>query len=71
MNAPMTIAREAAEYLPDPKGRLLYVKGCPTCEAEHRAGNDFFPSHFGSGHCRSGSLASGGHRSHCSCGTCF
>lgn len=29
------------------------------------------PSHSGSPSCESGSLASGGHRAHCSCDTCF
>ena len=27
--------------------------------------------HFGSPRCRSGSIASGGHRAHCTCDTCF
>jgi len=39
---------------------------CPTCK---RGGPG--PSHEGSPHCRSGSLASGGHRAHCSCDTCY
>jgi len=29
------------------------------------------PGHIGSMSCRSGSLASGGNRSHCTCDTCF
>lgn len=28
-------------------------------------------SHNGSPRCRSGSIASGGHRAHCTCDTCF
>lgn len=39
---------------------------CPTCA---RGGPG--PSHEGSAHCESGSIASGGHRAHCSCSWCF
>jgi hypothetical protein len=39
---------------------------CSTCK---RGGAG--PSHEGSSMCRSGSIASGGHRAHCSCDTCF
>ena len=58
-------APEALEYHPDPKGRRLYVIGCPTCEAEKEAGNTFFPPHRSSGRCQSG------RRPHCSCSSCF
>ena len=40
---------------------------CKTCQDPER----FKPSHDGSRLCESGSLASGGHRSHCTCDTCF
>ena len=32
---------------------------------------DFKPSHDGMPHCKSGSLASGGTKAHCTCDTCF
>jgi hypothetical protein len=41
---------------------------CKTC-LEIAGG--FGPSHNGSPNCESGSIASGGNRSHCSCDTCF
>jgi hypothetical protein len=31
----------------------------------------FYPGHYGSPNCRSGSLRSGGQKSHCTCDTCF
>lgn len=31
----------------------------------------FGPTHDGSPHCESGSIASGGKRAHCSCDSCF
>jgi len=42
-------------------------KVCRIC-ADPRS---FKPSHDGSKRCESGSIASGGNRSHCSCDTCF
>lgn len=50
----------------------------PTCERcqrevmalEHPA-HAFHPNHAGSRYCQSGSIASGGHRAHCTCDTCF
>jgi len=49
--------------------------GCSTCR-DHLsaidAGKEFFaPSHEGSSSCESGSIASGGRHSHCTCDTCF
>lgn len=41
---------------------------CPTCLAQ---GEHMGPSHNGSQRCESGSIASGGERSHCTCDTCF
>jgi hypothetical protein len=41
---------------------------CPTCCS---IGGGFGPSHDGSRFCQSGSIASGGTRSHCTCGSCF
>jgi hypothetical protein len=45
-----------------------HVPGCPTCDDKPL---DMKPSHCGSKRCESGSIASGGTHSHCSCGTCF
>ncbi len=46
-----------------------YLKGfyCPDCQRQVGSG----PGHDGSSLCLSGSLASGGNRSHCTCNTCF
>ena len=33
--------------------------------------DSMYPSHKGSTWCESGSIASGGHRAHCTCDTCF
>jgi len=41
------------------------------CAACSQIGGGVGPSHEGSPLCRCGSLASGGHRVHCSCDTCF
>lgn len=51
--------------------RFPHPDTCPECAAQHATGDTFAPSHDGSRHCRSGSLASGGKRSHCSCDACF
>lgn len=40
---------------------------CPTCND----GESFKPTHSGSSRCKSGSIASGGNKAHCSCDTCF
>lgn len=42
---------------------------CRSCV--ERATDSFAPSHDGSSRCESGSIASGGTRSHCSCDVCF
>lgn len=42
---------------------------CRLCRAIAEEG--FGPSHNGSKRCESGSIASGGDKSHCSCDTCF
>lgn len=39
--------------------------------AQCKSGNIFQPSHNGSKHCKSGSIASGGTKAHCSCDVCF
>ena len=46
-------------------------KYCPTCKMIKEDHGGFGPSHFGSSSCQSGSLASGGNNSHCSCDMCF
>jgi hypothetical protein len=43
-----------------------WIEGCPQCALEHIG-----PDHTGSQFCKSGSLASGGLRAHCSCSFCF
>jgi hypothetical protein len=40
---------------------------CQRCKVAGGAG----PSHNGSAGCRSGSIAAGGNRAHCSCDTCY
>ena len=42
---------------------------CKTCTAYKDEA--MCPRHDGSANCQSGSIASGGHRSHCTCDTCF
>jgi hypothetical protein len=49
---------------------------CESCEARMIAecgcaDRGMAPSHTGSASCESGSIASGGTNSHCSCDTCF
>ena len=48
----------------DAKSREQY-DNCPTCRLGHG------PDHDGSKSCKSGSIASGGTKEHCSCDTCF
>ena len=43
------------------------VRGCKTCALP----DEPKPSHDGSKSCESGSIASGGTRSHCACDVCF
>ncbi len=45
------------------------LPGCAECEEGKKY--EIFPDHRGSRYCRSGSLASGGDRAHCTCDTCF
>jgi hypothetical protein len=55
----------------------LVAKVDKTLDAAAQDGNDcqacgeFGPSHNGASHCKSGSIASGGTRAHCSCDACF
>lgn len=44
------------------------VWSCNTCRTY---ANQMHPSHAGSSQCESGSLASGGNRTHCTCDACF
>ncbi len=59
----VAVVNQAVEKFATPQ-----VAGCRTCEVYSIFGG---PHHNGSRNCRSGSLASGGTRSHCSCATCF
>ena len=54
-----------AEVRMAPKGE------CRSCDGFRERGESFFPSHQGSPRCQSSSIASGGHRSHCTCDTCW
>lgn len=45
---------------------LQKAGGCPTCQIKGMK-----PDHDGSARCESGSIASGGNKSHCSCDICF
>ena len=42
---------------------------CHECRAA--LSDSMYPRHSGSRNCNSGSIASGGNRSHCTCDTCF
>jgi hypothetical protein len=46
--------------------RIEHAKDCPRC-VKSNGGPDF----AGSPRCKSFSIASGGHRDHCSCDTCY
>ena len=46
--------------------QVVEAECCPSC-----ASNSFGPDHFGSQMCKSGSIASGGAKPHCSCDVCF
>lgn len=50
-------------------GALVHEPICVTCAEIGEGG--FGPSHDGSRRCESGSIASGGTHTHCSCGICF
>jgi hypothetical protein len=61
---------EAAVMVAEPEVKKPKVKkGCqePGCNYSAQGG----PGHFGAKLCKSGSLASGGSRAHCSCDYCF
>lgn len=45
------------------------VDGCEACD--RLADGEMGPSHNGSTRCESFSIASGGHREHCTCDVCF
>ncbi|MCK5609410.1 hypothetical protein KAR91_46485 [Candidatus Pacearchaeota archaeon] len=49
----------------DKESREIY-DNCPGCQRE-----GMYPSHNGSVMCESGSIASGGTKSHCTCDMCF
>jgi len=49
----------------DQESREMY-DNCQTCQYEGMK-----PSHDGSNNCESGSIASGGNKSHCTCDVCF
>lgn len=44
---------------------------CRTCAAIRILHHGFGPSHDGSRNCKSGSIASGGNITHCTCSPCF
>ena len=48
-----------------------YKEECPTCVRIRVEHHGYGPSHNGSSLCRSGSIASGGNRAHCTCDACF
>ena len=48
-------------------GSSVVIKPCPTCELPE----SLKPRHNGSKNCESGSIASGGNKSHCTCDICF
>jgi hypothetical protein len=57
----------------DDAGEWYYGHDCeePSCAMCARVADRGGPSHAGSTSCQSGSIASGGTKSHCSCDTCF
>lgn len=56
----------AARYRAAPLRPQVQAHDCPRCTDPADP-----TSHRGSPNCRSGSLASGGYRAHCTCDTCF
>lgn len=50
------------------KGATVTDAECATCD---HIGSGFGPGHNGIETCRSGSLASGGTKPHCTCDSCF
>jgi hypothetical protein len=60
----------AAQLAPAAPAPAPAAAPCGTC-ADNKANGGFGPSHDGSPYCKSGSIASGGTRAHCTCDTCF
>ncbi|KKK66460.1 hypothetical protein LCGC14_2963860, partial [marine sediment metagenome] len=48
---------------------LALKSSCASCESQQ--GGQMGPTHKGSSFCESGSIASGGNKSHCTCDVCF
>lgn len=53
------------------RAELLRIANTDECSLCVSIGKGIGPSHMGSSRCESGSLASGGIRSHCTCDSCF
>jgi hypothetical protein len=51
--------------------KILFEREKTECKTCQEIAGGFGPSHNGSPNCESGSIASGGNKSHCSCDTCF
>ena len=62
-NEPNVVDELLDENFPDKK--------CLMCKKIRDEHSGFGPSHNGSRFCESGSIASGGKRSHCTCDMCF
>lgn len=62
------LSPEAFRVMQDGNDVPQAVSTCGECQ---RYIGQMYPSHAGSTGCESGSLASGGNRSHCSCDACF
>ncbi len=59
--ASWSVARSSLDYVLE-----MEKSDCPSCK-----NTGMQPSHTGSRRCESGSIASGGLKSHCSCDSCF
>lgn len=44
---------------------------CSACQLAHEMQDTMMPPHDGSRSCESGSVASGGERTHCTCDRCY
>ena len=64
-----TIAEIKAEVDAEMARREAEGYYCETCLSIKNG--EFGPTHKGSAHCQSGSIASGGTKAHCSCEECF
>jgi len=51
--------------------RIFHKATCKTCEMIDFQHGGFGPSHNGSTCCQSGSIHSGGNKTHCTCDCCF